>query len=46
MYTGEERWMQEFEGKHESKRPLGRPRSGWVNNIKVDLEELRFSSWT
>jgi hypothetical protein len=26
-----------FAGKREGKRPLGRPRSRWVNNIKIDL---------
>jgi len=26
-------------GKHEGKRPLGRPRSRWENNIKMDLQE-------
>jgi hypothetical protein len=25
-------------GKPEGKRPLGRPRSNWVDNIKTDLE--------
>jgi hypothetical protein len=25
-------------GKPEGKRPLGRPRRRWVNNIKIDLE--------
>jgi hypothetical protein len=24
-------------GKPEGKRPLGRPRRSWVNNIKIDL---------
>jgi hypothetical protein len=24
-------------GKPEGKRPLGRPRCGWVDNIKMDL---------
>jgi len=24
-------------GKPEGKRPLGRPRRGWVNNIRMDL---------
>jgi hypothetical protein len=24
-------------GKPEGKRPLGRPRRGWINNIKMDL---------
>jgi hypothetical protein len=26
-------------GKHEGKRPLGRPRHRWVDNIKMDLGE-------
>jgi hypothetical protein len=24
-------------GKPEGKRPLGRPRRGWIDNIKIDL---------
>jgi hypothetical protein len=27
-------------GKKEGKRPLGRPRCKWVNNIKMDLREI------
>jgi hypothetical protein len=27
-------------GKPEGKRPLGRPRRRWVNNIKMDIREL------
>ena len=27
-------------GKPEGKRPLGRPRRRWVNNIRMDLQEL------
>jgi hypothetical protein len=27
-------------GKLEGKRPLGRPRRRWVNNIKLDLGEI------
>jgi hypothetical protein len=27
-------------GKPEVKRPLGRPGSRWVNNIKMDLREI------
>ena len=27
-------------GKHEGKRPLGRPRSKWEGNIKLDLQEV------
>jgi hypothetical protein len=28
-------------GKPEGKNPLGRPRSKWVDNIKMDLKEIR-----
>jgi len=27
-------------GKPEGKRPLGRPRRRWVDNIRMDLQEL------
>jgi hypothetical protein len=27
-------------GKHEGKRPLGRPRRRWEDNLKLDLEEV------
>ena len=27
-------------GKHEGKRPLGRSRRRWKNNIKMDLQEV------
>jgi len=27
-------------GKPEGKRPLGRPRCGWKDNIKLDLQEV------
>jgi hypothetical protein len=30
-------------GKPEGKRPLGRPRHKWINNIKVDLLEMQLS---
>ena len=35
-------------GKHEGKRPLGRPRSRWEDNIRMDLQEvaLRYEDWT
>ena len=29
-------------GKHERKRPLGRPRCRWKNNIKMDLQKVGF----
>jgi hypothetical protein len=30
-------------GKPEGKRPLGRPRSRWIDNIKIDLLEIGLS---
>jgi hypothetical protein len=27
-------------GKPEGKRPLGRPRLGWIHNIKMDLLQI------
>jgi hypothetical protein len=32
-------------GKPEGKRPLGRPRCRWVNNIKMDLREIGWDVW-
>jgi hypothetical protein len=29
-------------GKPEGKRPLGRPRRKWVDNIKIDLREIEW----
>jgi hypothetical protein len=29
-------------GKLEGKRPLGRPRRKWVDNIRMDLEEVGY----
>ena len=29
-------------GKAEGKKPLGRPRRRWENNIKMDLQEVEF----
>ena len=39
-YGGRERCAQGFGGKPEGKRPLGRPRRRWDDNIKVGLEEV------
>ena len=33
-------------GKPERKRPLVRPRSRWEDNIKMDLQEVRWGAWT
>jgi hypothetical protein len=32
-------------GKPEGKRPLGRPRLRWEDNIKMDLREVGRGSW-
>ena len=37
-YGGRERCAQGFGGDTEGKRPSGRPRRRWENNIKMDLE--------
>jgi hypothetical protein len=31
-------------GKPERKRPLGRPRRRWLDNIKIDLKEIKWNS--
>ena len=33
-------------GRHERKRPLGRPRRGWEENIKMDLQDVGYGAWT
>jgi len=39
--TGERRGVYRvLVGKHEGKRPLGRPRRRWEDNIKMDLQEV------
>jgi hypothetical protein len=37
---GQESRIQGFGWKPEEKRPLGRPRSRWEDNIKMDLQEV------
>jgi hypothetical protein len=32
--------------KPEGKRPIGRPRNRWVDNIKMDLVEVGWAVWT
>ena len=32
-------------GKPTGKRPVGRPRSRWEANIKIDLEEMGINAW-
>jgi hypothetical protein len=33
-------------GKPEGMRQLGRPRRGWEDNIKTDLQEVGYDFWT
>jgi len=41
-HMGEERGVYRFlVGKPEGRRPLGRPRCKWVDNIWMDLQEVR-----
>jgi hypothetical protein len=39
-YGGEERCIQALVGKTEGRRPLGRRRSRWEDNIKIDLRDV------
>jgi len=39
-YGGEERNIQDFVMRTEGKRPLERPRRGWEDNIRMDLQEV------
>jgi hypothetical protein len=44
---GERRGVYRFlVGKPEGKRPLGRPRRSWQDNIKKDLQEVDVGVWT
>jgi hypothetical protein len=46
-YVGEERCLYRvLVGKLEGKRPLGRPRHRWENNVKMDLQEVGGGAWT
>jgi len=47
------RWGEERRGIYkvlveqpEGKRPIGRPRHSWENNIKMDLQEVGCRAWT
>jgi hypothetical protein len=33
-------------GRPEGRRPLGRTRRRWEDNIKMDLEDVRWGAWT
>ena len=40
MHGGEQRLYRAFVGKPERKRPFGRPRHRWEDNIKMDLKGM------
>ena len=44
---GEERVYRVLVGKPEGRRPLGRPRRRWVDNIRMNLQEVgcRYMDW-
>jgi hypothetical protein len=44
-YEGEESCIQDFAGKPEGRRPLGRSRRRWEENIKMDLLEVEWGRW-
>jgi hypothetical protein len=47
VHMGERRGLYRvLVGKHEGKRPLGRPMHRWEDNITMDLEELGCGVWT
>jgi hypothetical protein len=46
-HMGEERKVYKvLVGKPEGRRPLGRPRRGWENVIRMLLEEIGWSMWS
>ena len=48
MYGGEERCIQVVGGETGGKETIGRPRSSWQDNIKMDLQEVKCGGmdWT
>ena len=41
-YGEEEKCIQGFGGKPKGKKPLGRPRHRWEDNIKMDLQKVEW----
>jgi len=39
---GDRRGVRDFVGKPEGKRPLGRPRRRWEDNIKMNFQEVNW----
>jgi len=46
-YGEEEKCIQGFGGKPKGKKPFGRPRHRWEDNINMDIQEVGWGeSWT
>jgi hypothetical protein len=47
MHGRDEKYIQNCDWKTEGKRPLGRPRHRWEDNIRMDLSEIgwRIEDW-
>ena len=47
VWVGEKGVYRFLVGKPEGKRPLGRPRRRWVDNVMMDLQEVgcRYMDW-
>jgi hypothetical protein len=41
-YGGQKRRIQVLVGQPEGKRPLGKPKYRWEDNVKMDLQEVGF----
>jgi hypothetical protein len=46
MYGGEERCNRVSVGRPEGRKPLGRRRCRWEDNIKMDLQKVGWGVWT
>ena len=44
-YEGEQRLCRFSVGKPEGKRPLGRPRRRWADNINIDLQVVGWGAY-
>ena len=42
----ERRCIQGFVGKPAERRPLGKPRRRWEDNIKMELQDVGWGAWT
>jgi hypothetical protein len=45
-YGGKARGIRILMGRPGGRRPLGRPRRTWEDNIKMDLQEVGWGTWT